>query len=727
MNNSLEQVRGVCPHDCPDSCSWLVTVDRRSGRAVGIRPDPRQPFTGKQLCVKVNRYLENRVYHPDRLTQPKRRINDKADGSRPRYETISWKEAISTIVDRLGKIIATHGPESILPYSYGGTMGVLQGEAIAEAFFSRLGSTQLARTICAEAGATGYRYTIGSGIGMDPTDFIHSKIVLLWGCNALTSNVHLWKIIQQAKKSGSQIIVIDPVRTKTARAASRWIPIRPGTDGALAMALMAEIVHADRHDGDYVSKHTLGFTQLCERLRSWNSERGAEITGIPAPIIRELALAIASTPATAIRINYGMQRCAGGGMATRAIVCIPALTGSWKVPGGGVLLSTSGVLPLDPTCLPGAAAANADTIPRRKINMIRLGDALSLNSSDIARAHHHPRPVDRRVDASHAGPPIHGLIVYNSNPAAVAPDQGAVRRGLARADLFTVVLEHFQTDTADYADIVLPATSQLEHWDILRPYGHFYLTLNRPAIEPVGESLPNSEIFRRIARGMGFRDSCFLQDDETQLRQIVAGQRHPNFSSITWETLIEQGFVRAAVPSPFLPHSNGDFSTPSGKCEFYSNQMAEDGYDPVPTYIPPNSLTNPYQVSSNNKASLQCVTPPAHHFLNSSFANVEKNLRAERTPKICMHPQDIFAHNLADGAQVEVRSATGSLVLRLESDDGLIEGTAMIPSIWWSKLSPTGTSVNILRSQQETDMGGSALFHDLSIRVSLATGPDSTP
>jgi anaerobic selenocysteine-containing dehydrogenase len=710
---SIRIITGACPHDCPDGCSWQVAIDPVSGRALDLWGHPDHPVTQGALCTKVDRYLE-RTYHPERLTTPLKRVGPKGSGQ---FEPITWDQAISEIAARLKEIIAKDGPEAVLPYSYAGTMGLLQYNAVSQRFFNVMGASELARTICSEAGFEGYRYTIGATEGMEAEAYAKSKLILIWGSNTLTSNVHLWNFIQEARKAGGKVIVIDPARTRTARAADEWIPIHPGTDGALALAMMHVIIAEGLHDADYVERYTVGFEQLAERVREWTPERAAPITGIPAQRIRDLAREYATIRPAAIRVNYGMQRHAGGGMAVRNITCLPALIGAWRYEGGGIQLSTSGTF----RHLDTRSLYRYDLRGNRKprtINMNRLGDALSLDPADIARAHYHPRPIDPVPTPEEAGPPVKALIVYNCNPAAVAPDQAAVRRGLLREDLLTVVLEHFQTDTADYADYLLPATTQLEHWDIDKPYGHLHLALNQPAIAPVGESLPNSEIFRRLARAMGYDDPCFYQSDEEILQELIEAQRHPRFEGITWEALCERGFMRINVPKPYLPFAEGNFPTPSGKCEFYSERMAAHGYDPLPTYHPPA-----WQQGAAPEASLICISPPAHSFLNSSFANVERFQRREGEPLLLIHPDDAASRQVTEGMTVQLVNDLGSVTLTAHITTDIIPGTVLAPGIWWAKHSRDGRNVNQVTPQMESDMGASACFYDTRVWV-LPVAPD---
>ena len=726
---SVRIVTGACPHDCPDTCSWQIAVDRTSGRALDIWGHADHPVTRGALCGKVDRYLE-RVYHADRLTHPLRRVGPKGGG---RFERISWGEALAAIAGRLQGIIDEWGAEAVLPYAYGGTMGWLQQEGMSGRFFKQMGASRLARTICSEAGFEGYLYTIGSMIGIEAEDFAQARLILIWGSNTLTSNLHLWPFIQAARKQGARVVVVDPARTRTARAADEWIPIRPGTDGALALGMMHEIIKAGLHDSDYVAAYTVGFEQLAARVQEWTPQRAAQITGIAAERISELARAYATTRPAAIRVNYGMQRHYGGGMAMRNITCLPALVGAWRERGGGIQLSTSGQLRhLETSGLQRPDLHGPEGAARmpRTINMNRLGDALSLERGRLAASHYAPRPVDCKPTPAEAGPPVKALIVYNSNPAAVAPDQAAVLAGLAREDLFTVALEHFQTDTADYADFVLPATTQAEHWDLQRMYGHHYVALNRPAIAPVGEARPNSAIFRGLAQAMGYTDSGFYEGDETVLRNFVEAQRHPLYASVTWEALLEKGFVRLNLPQPYLPFAAGDFPTPSGKCEFYSERMARDGYDPLPTYTAPTSAAGgrwPVAGGKGERAGaaeeadswLACISPPAHSFLNSSFSHLERLRGREREPLLWIHPEDASVRRIEEGARLRVWNGLGEVGLTARVTDDIMPGTVLAPGIWWNKHSGDGRNVNQLTPQDETDMGASGSFYDVRVRVEV--------
>jgi len=694
-------VRGVCPHDCPDTCAWVATVDVTTGRAVRLRGAADHPITRGVLCAKVDRYLE-RTYHRDRLLFPLRRVGAKGEG---RFERIPWDEALDVIAARLQEIASRDGPQAILPYSYAGTMGLVQGQSMDRRFFHRLGASRLERTICSEAGYRGLLYTLGSARGPASEDFALARYIILWGANLLTSNLHQWPFVQEAQKRGARVVCIDPVRTRTARAADWWLPILPGTDAALALGLMHVIFAEGLEDRAFLDEHCVGGDLLRQRVAEWSPERVATITGVPAEDIRTLARDYATTRPAVIRLSYGMQRHGGGGMATRAIACLPALVGAWRDAGGGLLLSTSGAFSLN-----YATLERRDLCPpgTRSLNMVELGRVLN------------------EVD----DPPVRALVVYNSNPAAVAPDQAQVRKGLQREDLFTVVIEQFPTDTADYADLVLPATTQLEHWDLLKPYGHYFLALNRPAIAPLGESLPNSEIFRRLAARMGFDDPCFADDDLTLIRQALMSDA-PEMVGVTFERLWAEGFVRLNLPSPYRPFADGHFPTPSGKCELYSARLAAEGYDPLPTYTPPHWEEELRSAPSAD--SLLLISPPAHYFLNSTFVNVDRLRARQGDQELWIHPRDAAARAIGEGQWVRVANARGSFLARARVSEEVRPGVCASPSVWWPKLTPGGRNVNFVTSQALADMGGGATFYDCVVQVTaaadgaLATVPSAEP
>jgi len=684
-------VRGACPHDCPDACAMLVTVE--SGRAVKVAGDPDHPFTRGFLCAKVNRYVE-RTYHRDRLQFPLRRTGPKGSGQ---FERISWSEAIDEIAARLNAIRqSSDGPQAILPYSYAGTMGMIQGSSMDRRFFHTIGASLLDRTICSTPGTVGMRMTVGASIGADPEGLPQSDLVLLWGTNTLTANPHLWPFVLEARERGAKIIAIDPIRTRTAAQCDEWISIRPGTDAALALGMMHVMFEQGLEDVDFIEQHTLGIDELRARAREYTPARVCEITGIPVETIVSLGERYGRSKAAFIRVNYGLQRHGGGGMAVRTIACLPALAGHWRRPGGGVQLSSSANFQFDKRALERPDLSP----PVRTINMIRLGEALTT------------------PDAGVGGPPVRALIVYNSNPAAVAPDRNEVLRGMAREDLFTVVLEHFQTDTADYADIVLPATTQLEHWDLMLSYGHHYVALNRPSIEPVGESLPNSEIFRRLAARMGLDAPEMRDDDLTMIRQALTTSAE-KIQGVTLDALLEKGWMRLNVPTPYLPFANGEFLTPSGKCEFVSARMADMGLDPVPNFTPPYEFPDTAPALAA-RYPLTLISSPAHQFLNSTFVNVDALRRGAREPECLLHPADAERRGIGVGARVVVHNDRGAFTAVARVEDTIRPGVVWAPSIWWGKFAADGANANQTTSQRETDMGRGPVFYDNLVEVGLA-------
>ena len=683
-------VHGACPHDCPDTCAMITEVE--DGRAVRLSGDPAHPPTRGFLCTKVTRYLE-RVYNPDRLLYPMKRVGAKGEG---RFERISWDEALDCVARRFAEIAESpDGPEAILPYSYAGTMGIVNGAGMDRRFFHRLGASLLARTICSSAGGDAMRFTVGGTIGTDIENFHRAKLIVLWGTNTLSSNIHLWPEIKEAVANGAKLVGIDPYRNHTIDQCHQFIQLRPGTDAAFALAMMNVILSEELEDRDYIANHTLGFDLLRERAREYPPSRVSKICGVSEDEIVLFAREYASTRPAVIRVNYGLQRHAGGGMAVRSIACLPALTGAWKETGGGVLLSSSGMFALNE-----AAVQRPDLIKGnpRTINMSRLGEALT-----------------------EARPPVRALFVYNSNPAAVAPDQSKVIRGLMREDLFTVVHEQFQTDTADYADILLPATTQLEHRDIVRPYGHYYLVYNEPAIAPLGEARPNWEVFGSLARRMGFEDDCFDDSDEEIIRQALSSG-HPTLEGITLERLKRDGWARLKLPETFAPFADGGYRTPSGKCEFYSEQLEKAGLDPLPDYIPPREIQENAPALAA-KYPLQLISPPANSFLNSTFSNLSSFLKSERQPFVIIHPEDARAREVSDGETVRVWNDRGECLLVAKVSTRVKPGVAVALSIWWNKLSPGGRNVNQTVSQELTDIGAGATFYDNLVEVSKCRVP----
>jgi len=684
-------VRAACPHDCPDTCAMLVTVE--NGRATRVVGDPAHPFTNGFLCAKVNRYIE-RTYHRDRLLQPLRRVGPKGRGQ---FEPVSWDDALRDIAARLTAVAqSSDGPQAILPYSYAGTMGLVQGASMDRRFFHHLGASKLDRTICSMAGTMGMRMTVGANVGADAEGLPDSDLVLLWGTNTLTSNPHLWPFVLRARERGARVIAIDPIRTRTAAQCDEWIGIRPGADAALALGMMHVMFASGLEDRDYLARHALGEAALRERAGEYPPDRVAAITGIDADVVARVGEEFGRARAAFIRVNYGLQRHAGGGMAVRTIACLPAVAGHWRRPGGGVQLSTSANFRFNTQALERPDLSP----PVRTINMIRLGEALA------------------QPDAGVGGPPVKALVVYNSNPAAVAPDRNAVLRGLARDDLFTVVLEHFQTDTADWADYVLPATTQLEHWDVHLAYGHHYVTLNRPSIAPLGACKPNTEIFRLLAARMGLAHEAFGDDDLTLIRQAL-DTRSEALRGVTFQALLERGWMRLDVPTPYLPFADGGFPTPSGKCELYSARMLEMGLDPLPAYTPPYEGPE-LAPELAARFPLVLISSPAHQFLNSTFVNVDALRRAAREPECVLHPRDAERRGIAPGMRVAIHNDRGAFTALARVEDTIREGVVWAPSIWWGKLASDGANANQTTSQRETDMGHGPVFYDNRVEISLA-------
>jgi anaerobic selenocysteine-containing dehydrogenase len=706
---SLKTIRGACPHDCPDTCALVITVEK--GKAIKVAGAEDHPTTDGFLCNKVNRYLE-RTYSPQRVLYPMKRSGDKGKGS---FTRISWDEAIETIAAKF-KEIAADDPQAILPYSYAGTMGLVQGESMDRRFFHKLGASLLDRTICSSAGGAGYRATIGLSMGTDPERFGEAKLIIIWGSNPITSNVHLWPKILEAKRKGAKVIAIDPYRSLTAEKCDQHIALLPGTDGALALALMHVIISEDLIDRDYVDRYTLGFELLRERVNDYSPARVAAITGVSAETIIGLAREYAATKPAVIRLNYGMQRHVGGGMAVRTVTCLPALVGAWRDPAGGALLSTSGTFGYD-----AKALQRPDLIWNnpRTINMSAIGDALLGTQRTVRHRGNKGAGSEVEQTLTPLTPPVRAIYVYNSNPVAVAPDSRKVIAGFKREDLFTVVHEIFQTDTADYADILLPATTQLEQFDIHRAYGHLYLLVNNPAIEPIGEARPNSEVFRLLAERIGFTDDCFKETDEEIARAALASG-HPYLRGIEFDELKEKGWMRLSVPERFAPFAEGNFPTPSGKCEFFSETLAQQGIDPLPTFIPPHeSVQSAPELAK--KYPLAIISPPAHSFLNSSFANLPSFVKAEKEPFLDIHPVDAAVRQINDGDRVRVYNDRGEFRLKARVADKARPGVVVALSIWWKKLTSDGCNANDVTSQMLTDLGGGATFYDVLVEVEKAS------
>ena len=666
----------VCPHDCPDTC--VMTVGVENGRAVTLGGDPEHPFTQGFLCAKVNHYLE-RVYSPDRVLFPLKRVGAKGEG---RFARVSWDEALDIIASRFHAVIAEHGPQAIVPYSYAGNMGLLSYGSMDRRFFGALGASLLERTICASAGAAGLAATVGKSIGFDPEAVVHARLIVAWGANIVSSNVHLWPFIEEARLRGAKLVVVDPYRSRTAERADQHLALLPGTDAALALGMMHVVFRDGLEDRDYIERYTEGIDAVRAAAAEWTPERAAATTGLDAATIEAFAREYATRQPSAIRLNYGLNRHAGGGTAVRVIAALPAIVGAWRHVGGGVLLSTSGTFPTAT-----AALERPDLVPK---------GTRSLNMSQIGRLLTDPR----------LAPPIQALYVYNSNPVAVAPEQESVRAGFAREDLFTVVHDLFLTDTADFADVVLPATTTLEHYDIHKAYGHLYLSLSKPAIEPLGESKPNTEVFRLLAARMGLDHPALRESDEDMARAAMDWS-HPHLRGVDFDRLEREGSVRLSVGAPFAPFAEGNFPTPSGRCRLHAG------------YVPPreNVESNPELA---RRYPLAFISPPAHHFLNSTFSAQPTFVRRESEPTLTIHPADAAARGITDGQQVRTFNDRGSFLAAARVSDDARPGVVVGLSIWWAKMCPGGRNANAVTGQEVTDLGGGATFYDVLVDVAPA-------
>lgn len=796
-------VHAVCPHDCPDACGVVITVEQAADsadefRATKIQGDPAHPVTRGFLCAKVAKYLD-RVYSPDRLLYPLKRIAPKGrrpwsrlaqiqDGERAgdpsgpdgpiarwtdSFVRISWDEALDEIATRFKAIASEYGPEAILPYSYGGTLGALNGASMDRRFFHRLGASQLERTICSSAGEEGLRSVIGHKYGTEPEQFALSRTIIAWGANIHGNNIHLWPFIEAARRQGARLIVIDPYRTRTAACADWFIPINPGTDVALALGMMHVIIGEKLYDEDYVAKYTRGFDLLCARAREYAPERVSSWTGVAAEDIYRLAREYATATPAVIRVNYGLQRCDNGGMAMRAVTMLPCLTGSWKQVGGGLQLSTSGAFGLDKTVLarPDLMMKSALGRSARVINMVELGRMLTagMDSELVWEGDGSGRrPFSAPTERVALDPPVKALFVYNSNPAAVAPDHNNVVRGLLRNDLFTVVHEQFLTDTCDYADMVLPATTFLEHKDLQASYGHYYVGISQPAIAPLGECKSNVELFRELALRMGFEEACFCESVDEMI-DTALGSGHEHLQGVTRERLERQPFMRLSLgrgrslstqacartdlgagnpqvslanvghpaSSPqggfFLPFAEGGFGTPSGKAEFYSDKLAAMGLDPIVSFTP---VVESRHTRISGKYPLELLARKADNYVNSTFANLQTHQRFEtisdggNAPASPLLTTDILDINSADansrgirnGDSVRVFNDRGELCLVArvsghEQGAAYVQPGVVAARLTWAKLSEGGRNVNALTSDRLTDMGGGATFYSVMVEA----------
>ena len=696
-------VHAACPHDCPDACGVLVTVE--DGRATRIQGDPRHPVTRGFLCAKVTKYLD-RVYSPERVLFPMRRVAPKGQGkgNAGDFVRISWDQALTEIADRFKQISTEFGPEAILPYSYAGNMGVLSYAGMSHRFFHRLGASQLNRTICATAGGDALITVTGRKLGTEPEQFAHSKYIIAWGANIHGNNVHLWPFIEEARRNGAKVVVIDPYKTRTARCADWYLPINPGTDVALALAMMHVIINENLFDAEYVSKYTLGFEKLKERVQEYPPERVAQITGISAGDIQTLAREYATTTPAVIRVNYGVQRAENGGMAVRAISMLPCITGSWQHMGGGLWLSLSGAFPFDRQSLemPELMLKSPLGRPSRTINMVELGQALNTVND----------------------PPVRAIFVYNSNPAVVAPNHNDVLRGFLRPDLFTVVHEQFFTDTVNYADMVLPATTFFEHKDLLSAYGHCYVQVSNQAITPLGECKSNSELFRELAGKMGFSEECFSDTDDEMMDLVLSaknGAADPDgwLKGIGRARLESEGHVRLNLgDGPFLPYAKGGFTTPSGKAELYSESLAAKGLDPIASFVPPSESRH---VEKARRFPLELLSRKADNFLNSSFCNIQAVQKMEHPELLEINAADAAPRNIREGDWVRVFNVRGEVRLRAHVN-GSVQPGVVAARLNWARLAPDGKSINALTSEVLTDIGAGPTFYSCLVEVEPVRG-----
>ncbi len=670
----------VCALDCPDCCSLLVTIDE-NGRGTKLRGNPAHPVTRGFLCGKVAQYLE-REYSPGRLLYPQRRIGAKGEG---RFERISWNEALDTIADRLKTVAAEFGPEAILPYSYAGTMGYLNGSGMDRRFFHALGASRLDRTICSTAGMAGNTAALGFRYSTEPEQFRHSKLIIAWGANILGTNVHLWPFIMEARRNGAKLYTIDPRRNRTGAAADRHYFIHPGSDTALALAMMHVIIYENLYDADYVARYTEGFDGLRERVREWTPQRAAELTGIAGEEIAALAREYATTRPAAIRLNYGVQRSERGAMAVRTVALLPVLTGSWKDLGGGLQLSTS-----------QAFQINRDALERPDLQHKALGrEARLVNMTELGRAL-----------TALSDPPVKALVVYNSNPAAIAPDQNTVLAGLRRDDLFTVVLEQFQNDTADYADILLPATTFLEHTDLYFAYGHYYLQLARPALAPPGETKSNVEVFRLLAARMGLDDPCLRDSDDDMIRAALSSD-HPFLRGITLEELEREHFVRLRLPEPFQPFAAGGFGNGNGSgcCHFHAEEL---------DYTPPIESRHG-DAAVRRKFPLELISPKNDDSMNSTFGH--RDGPDLETSTLHLTAEDAAPRGIQTGDRVRVWNDRGAFFLVARVDETVRPGVVCAPAVRWAKRAPERRNANAVTSPRLTDAGGGPTFYSCLVQV----------
>jgi anaerobic selenocysteine-containing dehydrogenase len=663
----------VCSLDCPDTCGLLV--HKQDGKIVKITGDPAHPVTQGVICNKV-RNMPARLYDPKRLKYPLKRVGTKGEG---KFERITWDEAIATIAEKWKELIAQHGAESIMPYSFYGNMGILNVEGMDRRFFNRLGASQLERTICNSAGAAGYMYTMGGSYGTDPEETIDTKLFIFWGCNAVSTNMHQVTLAEKARKNGAKVVVIDVHKNQTGRWADWFIPILPGTDTALALGLMHILFAEELVDETFLAEYTVGYEELREHVKQYNPAAVSAITGVSVDDIYELARMYGRTSPSFIRIGNGPQHHDNGGMFVRTIACLPALTGQWHVRGGGAIKGNSGYASVNFQALQRPDLLKEKT---RSISMNQIGEALT------------------ELD-----PPLYSLFVYNSNPLVVAPNGNKVREGFAREDLFTVVHDLFLTETARYADIVLPATSSYENLDLFTSYWHYFVHLHLPVIERYGESKSNVEVFRLLAEAMGFTEQAFKDTEEEMIRQMLDHPANPYLDGITYEALLERHFIK--IDRSKKPKFPGKLPTPSGKIELYSKRMEKKGLPPLPTYEP---------IKEDEKYPLLFVSAPNHNFLNSTFSNNARHVAMEKTPRLHIHTDEARKRGIEDGAKIRVYNDRGECVLTASVGENVLPGVAVSQGLWADEPG-TKQLVNALTPSRLSDMGRGATFFSTRVEV----------
>ncbi|MBR9999316.1 MAG: molybdopterin oxidoreductase family protein [Cyclobacteriaceae bacterium] len=681
---------GACYHDCPDTCSWKVTTE--AGKVTGFEAVTDHPYTRGKLCGKMDKFPWDVTYHPDRILYPLKRTGEKGEG---KFEPVNWDQALTEISDRLKVILAKEGPAAVLPYSYAGTEGVVHMNCISGRFFARLGASRLDRHICGDTAVTGVSGVIGMGTPMVPEDIQHSRYIILWGTNTINTNQHLWPFVEEARSNGARLVVIDPLKTGTAAKSDWHLRPVPGTDAALALGMMHIIIREDLYDREYVENYTVGFGKLKEHVLKFPPEKVAEITGLDPEEIVVLAREYAATRPSCIRTMIGMEHHANGASTFRAIAGLPGLTGAWRHQGGGMLNLTFSLFGEALNYEDYDITSKIEDPSIRSFNMVQIGKALT--QPDLI-------------------PPIRALIVYNSNPAVIAPNQNLVKKGLAREDLLTVVLEHFMTDTARYADYIFPATTQLEHWDLQTSWGQTYISLNQPAIAPMGEAKSNAEFFRLLSAELGLVEDYLYESDLNIIRKFLKSS-HPYMKDISFSKLKKNGWAKLNLPDPYVPYAQGNFPTSSGKCEFYSESLAAAGISGLPDYLP---ILSPQQDQSeeNSRFPLFLISPKsAAYFLNSSHANQERHLAVEKEPFLDINPVDAEKREIRDGDMVKVSNKSGRVMLRVRVTENIRSGVVSIPHGWWPSRMEGGSSANALTPDGLTDQGGGSNFHDARVEV----------